>query len=85
MKRLSNPVIPGYTPKSERAKEVTLTFEPCCICGKAITQGHYGRWGNGGTCSKKCELIKESGNERQSQVVRRPVPGPGDEPGEGGD
>lgn len=31
----------------------------CCICDKPV-QGYYGRWGNGGTCSKKCEQIQEA-------------------------
>ena len=49
--------IPDYTPKEERKKveEVTLTFESCCVCGNNISQGPYGRWGTGGTCSGKCE------------------------------
>lgn len=31
----------------------------CVVCQKP-TQGWYGRWGNLGTCSKKCELIQEA-------------------------
>lgn len=59
-KRLSNPVIPNYQPKSERkVEEPTLTFEPCCLCGNPIKQGYYGRYGNGGTCSKACEKVME--------------------------
>ena len=54
-KRLSNPVIPNYQPRSERVEEPKITFEPCCICGNNISQGPYGRWGTGGTCSGKCE------------------------------
>ncbi len=54
--RASNPVIPNYQPRSEKkVEEVTLTFEPCCLCGEPIKQGYYGRYGNGGTCSKTCE------------------------------
>jgi len=30
----------------------------CIICQKP-TSGWYGRWGNLGTCSKKCELVQE--------------------------
>ena len=50
-----------YTPRAERNKkeEVILTFKPCCVCGKAITTGYYARWGNGGTCTAKCESIQE--------------------------
>ena len=29
--------------------------KPCVICEKMVT-GFYGRWGNTGTCSKKCEI-----------------------------
>lgn len=52
-----NPVVPDYTPRAEKEKpkEITLIFEPCCLCGSPIKQGYYGRYGNGGTCSKKCE------------------------------
>ena len=35
--------------------EPTVALKPCCVCNKTITQGYYGRHGNGGTCSKKCE------------------------------
>jgi recombinational DNA repair protein (RecF pathway) len=60
--RYSTPV--DYTPKSEKKEEgVKLVFKPCCVCGKKIDEGYYGRHnladGDGGTCSKKCELIKE--------------------------
>lgn len=53
--------IPDYRPKSERNKdeEFKIKLEPCCLCGKPITDGYFGRWGNGGTCSKKCESIME--------------------------
>ena len=56
-KKPLNPVIPDYTPRSDRekTKEVTLLFSDCINCGKVITQGYYGRYRNGGTCSKKCE------------------------------
>jgi hypothetical protein len=56
--RLRNPVIPSpidYTPKGNKGtKEVTLTFSPCLNCHKTILEGYYGRWGNGGVCSKTC-------------------------------
>lgn len=57
MKKHFNPVIPDYTPRSEKKKveEVVLIFNPCCNCGKKITDGYYGRWSDGGTCSKTCE------------------------------
>ena len=31
-----------------------LTFAPCLACGKAISDGYYGRFGDGGVCSKRC-------------------------------
>ena len=61
MKRISNPVIPDYTPKQDRVKEeVKLSFKPCLICNKQIKEGYYGVWIDGGTCSKTCETIKEN-------------------------
>lgn len=61
MKRISNPVIPDYTPKQDRVKEeVKLSFKPCLICQKQIKDGYYGVWIDGGTCSKTCEIIKET-------------------------
>lgn len=55
-----NPVIPDYTPKGKKTpEEVTLTFKPCCICGKTVKGGYYGSWADGGTCSKTCETEKE--------------------------
>jgi hypothetical protein len=51
-----------YTPKAKKEAEVKLIFENCCVCNKPIVEGYYGRWGNGGTCSKTCERIKEPNN-----------------------
>lgn len=31
----------------------------CCICQKRVN-GFYGRWGNTGTCSSKCEREQEA-------------------------
>lgn len=31
----------------------------CCVCEKP-TPYFYGRWGNGGTCSRPCERIQEA-------------------------
>ena len=31
----------------------------CIVCEKP-TSGWYGRWGNHGTCSKKCEVVQEA-------------------------
>ena len=45
----------------EEHKEKTggLTFSPCLFCGKAITDGYYGRFGGGGVCSKTCNTAQE--------------------------
>lgn len=48
-KTLHNPVIPeGLIPKRH-----------CMFCQKAC-EGWYGAYAEGGTCSKKCELIQEA-------------------------
>ena len=31
----------------------------CVTCEKPCKGGFYGRWGNSGTCSKKCEQVEE--------------------------
>jgi hypothetical protein len=46
-----------YTPKKVKQEEVTLQFEPCCICHKKIVDGYWGRYGTGGVCSKGCDII----------------------------
>lgn len=68
--RISNPVIPDYRPKSERTKgsEHSLSFSPCLTCRKKIEEGYYGRWQEGGTCSKTCEL-------KQEELARQPISG----------
>lgn len=48
-------------------KQIAETVLPpmrCCVCGKKV-EGFYGRWRisereSGGTCSRKCEDVKES-------------------------
>lgn len=57
-KRVSNPVIPDYSPKKKVEPEVSLEFKPCVSCGKAIKEGYYGRYGGGGVCSKVCNAIQ---------------------------
>jgi hypothetical protein len=61
MKKPFNPVIPDYTPRADRGKkeEVKLDLKPCCNCGKTISDGYYGRFGDGGVCSKTCNTIQE--------------------------
>ena len=41
--------------KANPEKEVAV---PCIVCMKPTTN-FYGRWGNSGTCSKKCEQEQE--------------------------
>ncbi|MBP6949126.1 MAG: hypothetical protein KBC41_04025 [Candidatus Pacebacteria bacterium] len=45
--------------KLEDGDEVILKFSPCVVCGNTVSKGYYGHWGNGGTCSKTCEIKKE--------------------------
>ena len=42
------------------ADEVRLDFSPCVVCGEVVVYGYYGHWGNGGACSKICEIAKEN-------------------------
>lgn len=52
--------VPDYTPRGEKSaeKEVKLSFSNCMNCNKVITDGYYGRYGNGGVCSKTCDLLQ---------------------------
>lgn len=72
MKRMSNPVIPDYRPKSERQVEPTIKLEPCIECGKPIVDGYYGRWGDGGVCSKTCDIL----HMKEKPSVLHPLPPP---------
>ena len=44
----------------QNKEQETLRLSPCCVCGKPITDGYFGRWGNGGACSKVCDAIQEA-------------------------
>lgn len=60
MKKPFNPVIPDYTPKSERKEQVVqLEFQPCIHCGKKIGDGYYARYNSSGVCSKKCMIEQD--------------------------
>jgi len=63
--------VPDYTPREERKKveEVKLDFKPCCVCNVVITAGYYGRWADGGTCSAKCDSLRQD-----MQLYLREVP-----------
>ncbi len=52
MKKPFNPVI---SPKEDIEKRIKL--EPCVECGKPIEDGYYGRYGDGGVCSKACDIL----------------------------
>ena len=54
--RLPNPVM--YQQK-EKPKEISLIFSPCLVCEKIITDGYYGRFSDGGVCSKTCNAIQD--------------------------
>jgi hypothetical protein len=59
MKKPFNPVIPDYSPRKSTSAEKTPTLQlsPCCECGKPITDGYYGRFSDGGVCSKSCDIL----------------------------
>jgi hypothetical protein len=54
MKKPFNPVLPS---PPEKEGEVKLKIDPCCECRKPITDGYYGRYGDGGVCSKACDIL----------------------------
>ncbi len=65
-----NPVIPDYTPKGQKkVEEPSLTFKPCCVCNSTISAGYYGVWHDGGTCSRKCDALRQD-----MQLYLRDVP-----------
>lgn len=68
-KRVPNPALPiDYTPKKREVVENTIPpLPPCLHCGNNITDGFYGRWGNGGVCSKNCNI-------EQTKKPRYPPP-----------
>ena len=57
-----NKPIPDFTPKADRQAEkaVVLLFSNCCVCGEKIDYGFFGRWGDGGTCSRHCEVTQQA-------------------------
>jgi hypothetical protein len=66
MKKIFNPAMP-YDPRKAREemtireeKEFNLSLTDCINCGGKIHYGYYGRWGDGGTCSKKCEREQQA-------------------------
>lgn len=64
--------IPDYTPRESKkaVEEPTVALLPCCVCKKTITDGYYGRHGDGGTCNKTCETAyKPVEVEREASFV----------------
>jgi len=60
-KNRHNPPPIDYKPVGKHTEtEVKLVFKPCLVCGKQITEGYYGSWTEGGTCSRNCERIQEA-------------------------
>lgn len=60
MKKPFNPIPLDYTPRKEKKGETKLDLKPCCNCGKEIGDGYYGRFGDGGVCSKDCNTAQEA-------------------------
>jgi len=56
--------------KLHEAQETGIP-KPCINCGKPY-QLPYGRWGDGGTCSKKCEAIQEAKPRHPDHPERNP-------------
>lgn len=53
--------VPDFTPRGKKEEvEIKLNFTPCLVCGKQITAGYYGRYNDGGVCSKKCDTIQDA-------------------------
>lgn len=51
--------------RQQQVKEVEgwVTLTPCLVCNKTIKDGYYGRFGNGGVCSKTCNTTYEKGGK----------------------
>lgn len=41
----------------KKQQEQSVRLEPCVECGKPIVDGYFGRWGDGGVCSKTCDIL----------------------------
>jgi predicted nucleic acid-binding Zn ribbon protein len=58
-----------------KATQVTKPTEvqqhrTCIVCTSTIIRGYYGRWGDSGTCSRKCEKTQE---ELYNERWRAPI------------
>jgi hypothetical protein len=45
-------------PVTAAGNERTVALGPCLACGRMVTGGYYGRFGNEGVCSKKCNEVQ---------------------------
>lgn len=55
--RLKNPVLSVPLFAGSGKNPSGLKLDPCVECGKPIEDGYYGRWGDGGVCSKTCDIL----------------------------
>ena len=53
-----------------------LTFAPCLACGAVITGGYYGRFGDAGVCSKKCNAAQSAKLQHATRVKKQPTQQP---------
>ncbi len=49
--------VPSEKKKTRPEESPPLQFKPCLQCKKTIEAGYYGRWGDSGVCSKKCNQL----------------------------
>ena len=46
-----------------------LSFNNCLICGGAIIEGYYGRFGDSGVCSKQCYVTYMAQSRQASEAA----------------
>ena len=57
--KIKKPPPPQYAPKVlDKVEQLQLL--PCCVCKGIVEKGYHGVWQEGGTCSPKCEVIREN-------------------------
>lgn len=64
--RLRNPVLPPQF-KAEQG----IKLEPCIECKKPITDGYWGRYTDGGVCSKICDVLHMQ--KRRNELFNHPA------------
>lgn len=55
-------------------EEMGAQLLSCLVCKGKVTFGYYGRWGERGTCSRKCELTMEENRHAYSSDRDLPLP-----------